>query len=72
MRSAAGTLGLIGGLIGIIVGLFGYGSATLVETQRRDLRGARPLREPRLHQVRKASSPRFWQSVVARWPGIVR
>ncbi|MCA1777267.1 MAG: hypothetical protein LC676_17130 [Loktanella sp.] len=31
MRSAAGTLGLIGGLIGIIVGLFGYGSATLIE-----------------------------------------
>lgn len=29
MRNAAGTLGLIGGLIGIIVGLFGYGSATL-------------------------------------------
>ena len=29
MRNAAATLGLIGGLIGIIVGLFGYGSAEI-------------------------------------------
>lgn len=31
MRNAAATLGLIGGLIGIIVGLFGYGSTMVAE-----------------------------------------
>ncbi len=31
MRNAAATLGLIAGLIGIIVGLFGYGYAELTE-----------------------------------------
>jgi hypothetical protein len=31
MRNAAGILGLIGGLIGIVVGLFGYGFAELTE-----------------------------------------
>ena len=31
MRNAAGMLGIIGGLIGILVGLFGYGFAELSE-----------------------------------------
>lgn len=34
MRNAALTLGLIAGLIGIIVGLFGYGYAELTERHR--------------------------------------
>lgn len=31
MRNAAATLGLIGGLIGIIVGLVGYGSVEIID-----------------------------------------
>ncbi|MEL6571602.1 MAG: hypothetical protein AAFQ64_08085 [Pseudomonadota bacterium] len=49
MRSAAGLLGIIGGLIGIIVGFFGYGWVEATE------------RVPELNEVISVNNPAFIQ-----------